>query len=221
MSTFNTVAKEYDAWYKTPLGDFVDEVENKLAFDNLDIKSGMKVLDVGCGTGIYSKRLVEKACNVTGIDIAGKMLDIARHKVPEGRFIKSSVEALPFPKGHFDLVFSMATFEFIEDAEAAYFEMKRVAKAGAQIFIGTINKESKWGELYLSNKHKGNSVFRDSFLKVPSDLLAIDQNCLVKTDGCVYFPPDTPEAQLNWEYEKKQSLTEHPGFITALWQKKV
>jgi ubiquinone/menaquinone biosynthesis C-methylase UbiE len=221
MTTFNAIAKEYDAWYQTPLGMFVDEVESNVAFGTIEIRPGMKVLDVGCGTGIYSRRLADMGCSVVGVDISGNMLEIARKKVPEANFIESSVYALPFPKDHFDLVFSMATFEFIHNAKAGYFEMKRVAKPGANIFIGTINGDSSWGELYKSEKFKENTVFRDAHFKTPIDFQSIDTQCQLKTSGCVFFDPATPETDLTWENEKRLSKMARPGFITTVWQKKI
>jgi ubiquinone/menaquinone biosynthesis C-methylase UbiE len=220
MTTFNEIANEYDAWYNTPLGRFVDEVESKLAFEAIEIKPGMKVLDVGCGTGIYTRRLVDMGCEVTGVDIADKMLDIAREKVPEAKFVNSSVYALPFPHDQFDLIFSMATFEFIHNAKAAYYEMKRVVKPGATIFVGTINGDSLWGELYQSEEFKANTVFKDAHFKSPDDFLMIDTACRVSSGACVYFPPNATEDQLNWESEQKLAATERPGFITTQWQKK-
>ena len=219
MTTFNALAKDYDKWYSTPLGKFVDEVESKLAFETVTLKPGMKVLDVGCGTGIYSKRLVERGCLVTGVDISDEMLDIARKKVPEAKFVNTSVYAVPFPKDHFDLIFSMATFEFIHHASAAYFEMKRVARPGAQIFVGTINGDSSWGELYKSFSSQEGNVFKDAHFKEPKDLEEIDKPCQISSAGCVYFKPDTPHDMLTWEMENKLSESERPAFITTLWEK--
>lgn len=219
MSFFDAIAEEYDNWYQTPLGAFVDEVENKLTFETIRLTLGMKVLDVGCGSGIYTKRLVEKGCNVKGVDISEKMLELAQKKLPEVCFVQSSVYGLPFPENKFDMAFSMATFEFIEEFEAAYFEMKRVVKPGGQIFIGTINGDSTWGELYQSEASKKTTVFKHAFFKTPEDIKGVDTKNFVTYTDCLFFPPDTKKSQLNWEYEKQCALTEKPGFIAGLWKK--
>lgn len=221
MSFFDAIANEYDYWYQTPLGAFVDEVENKLTFDTIGLRSGTKVLDVGCGSGIYTKRLVEKGCLVTGVDISGKMLELAQEKLPDVCFVQSSVYRLPFPENKFDMAFSMATFEFVEEFEAAFFEMKRVVKPGGQIFIGTINGDSAWGEHYQTETATKTTVFKHAFFKTPEDLKRIDEKNLVAYRNCLFYPPDTLEGNLTWEYEKQCAITEKPGFIAGLWKKEV
>lgn len=216
---FDLVANEYDDWYKTPLGRFVDEVEKKLAFDMVPLTKGMRILDLGCGTGIYTSLLKDHECKVTGIDLSDKMLEIARAKFPDIHFIQSNIYALPFPDNKFDLVFSMATFEFIEELEMAYYEIRRVVKPGGKIFIGTINGDSAWGELYKPRKDQENSVFKNAFFKTPEILKAVDNKNLINLKGCLFFPPDTPPEQLNWGTENKLSSNAKPGFIGALWKK--
>jgi SAM-dependent methyltransferase len=51
------------------------------------LRPGARVLDVGCGTGLpTARRLVDAGFQVTGIDISERMLQLARHNVPEGIF---------------------------------------------------------------------------------------------------------------------------------------
>ncbi len=220
MTVFDSVAREYDDWYKTRKGAFVDEVEARLAFSLINIQPGAKVLDIGCGTGNHTARFIERGCKVTGVDLSLSMLEIAKEKFPSNTFVHSSVYALPFPEDYFDVVFSMLTFEFLEEMEAAYFEMKRVAKPNGQIFIGTINRKSPWGELYQSEKLKGNMVFKEASFKSYEELKSLDSTNISKCDSCLYFPPDTDESNLNWDYESEKSKTEAPGFIAAIWEKK-
>ncbi|HOO87354.1 MAG TPA: methyltransferase, partial [Synergistales bacterium] len=54
MSVFDNDASTYDQWYTTPMGRHVDDVETSCALALLQPFSGMKILDVGCGTGVLS-----------------------------------------------------------------------------------------------------------------------------------------------------------------------
>lgn len=219
MKVFDAFATHYDNWYSTPLGVFVDEVERKMAMELAPFKYGMKVLDVGCGTGNYTSYIAKMGCKVIGLDISEKMLNIARQKLPETCFVQSSIYGMPFKKNTFDIVFSMATFEFIHEFEAAYFEMKRIVKPGGHILIGTINGDSAWGEYFKSKAGNKNSVFHHTTFKTPSVLKSIDSSNLVRFGYCLFFPPIVDESMLSWEYEEKCSKSERPGFIAGLWQK--
>lgn len=224
MSFFDPIASSYDSWYERPLGKFVDEVETRAAFELFQPKAGMYVLDVGCGTGNFSIKLAKLGVKIVGIDISEEMLKIARQKAEklglEIEFKKMNVYSLEFPSNHFDGVFSMATFEFIEDPKSAYNEMVRVLKPGGHLLIGTINKDSPWAELYEAHaKQDPTSVFRYAHFKTQKDLEALDPKNLVKIVQCVFIPPNASEEQLNWEEERKLSKSQRGAFIVALWRK--
>jgi ubiquinone/menaquinone biosynthesis C-methylase UbiE len=66
-----------------------------------------KVLECGCGTGFYTKAVVDHADRVTATDISGEMLDVARHELASCRkvlFLRADADEMPFPPGAFDTV---------------------------------------------------------------------------------------------------------------------
>ncbi|MTI66528.1 MAG: class I SAM-dependent methyltransferase [Firmicutes bacterium] len=222
MAYFDKEAKEYDNWYNTIKGDFVDKVETKLALSMFNIKRGMKVLDIGCGTGNFSIKLAKMGCNVIGIDVSEDMLKEAEKKaLDEGlniEFKKMDVYNLDFDE-KFDAVFSMAAFEFIKDTKKALDEMFRVVKNGGQILVGTINKDSKWGEFYLSDEIRKISVFKYADFKTLDNLINYKKESLISTGECLFIPPIAKEEDFNLKNEKKLSTKERGGFICALWEK--
>lgn len=223
MAVFNKEASSYDSWYKTKLGGFIDQVETECAFKLFKVKKGMKILDVGCGTGNFSIKLAKMGCKVIGIDISEEMLNIAKEKAKKEaldiQFYKMDVYDLKFEDEYFDGVFSMAAFEFIKEPDKALNEIFRVIKKGGQILVGTINKDSKWGELYLSEEFQKKTVFKYADFKTLDDLTKLKSEYLVDTGECLFIPPDIAEEDISMEKEIKLSKGERGGFICALWKK--
>lgn len=223
MPVFDSIASEYDEWYSTKMGGFADEVETRLALSMFSPNPGERILDVGCGTGNFSTKLAASGCIVTGIDLSGEMLKEAKRKAVEKKldidFQLMDVYELRFPDCCFDAVFSMAAFEFVSEPARAYGEMFRVLKPGGRMLIGTINPESRWGELYLSEEFRKNSVFRHASFMTMEDLKGLDRDNLKQWGECLFIPPWTPEDRITMEEEQRLSKTERGGFICALWEK--
>ncbi|SFE52893.1 methyltransferase type 11 [Trichococcus pasteurii] len=223
MAVFNNIANQYDEWYSQKKGAFVDRVETDLAFGLLKLESGMKVLDVGCGTGIFSMKLAEKGCIVTGIDVSEGMLKVAREKAAEKKlpifYHQMDATDLAFEDGAFDAVLTMAAVEFIEDTARAVEEMFRVVKNSGQLLIGTINADSDWGDYYQTKKMQGNSIYRYAIFKTIDDLKAWNPEKLVGTGACLFISPFAEEEEFTLEREKELSETRRGGYICALWRK--
>lgn len=103
------------------------------------LEDGMKILDVGCGTGYFTRLLAEGKQHVqlTGLDIDEVFIAFARKKAEEKGlsidFLTGDATALPFEEGTFDLVTSHTFFHSVTDPEKALSEMKRVVKKGGMI----------------------------------------------------------------------------------------
>lgn len=225
MAIFDDKAIDYDVWYKNKMGKFADDVETKLAFSVFTPTEGMRVLDVGCGTGNFSIKLAEMGCKVIGVDVSEEMLKIAREKIREKglniEFHQIDVYDISFNDNEFDAVFSMAAFEFIKEPKQAYNEMFRVLKPGGQLLIGTIHRDSSWGKLYMSKSFQESTIFKYADFKSLEELEALDKKNLVSSGECLFIPPDALEQDITMEKEEQLSKTEGGGFICALWRKEL
>jgi len=71
---------------------------------------GMKVLEVGCGTGANLALFADKGCKITGVDLSPSMIDVARRKLGESADLRIGDAAdMPFSDCSFDLVVSFLT----------------------------------------------------------------------------------------------------------------
>ncbi len=114
-----------------------------------DLKSGDRLLDVGCGKGFL---LHELASVVPGLVVAG--LDISAYAIAHAHesvrpfVIEGNATALPYADGAYDVVISLGTLHNLgaADLDAALAEVERVAKRGAYVMV----------ESYRNQREKAN-----------------------------------------------------------------
>ena len=66
------------------------------------LPTGARVVDLGCGSGVFTDALQRRGYCCTGVDLSSKLIAIARNKFPTIKFIEGDVEQLPFNDGSFD-----------------------------------------------------------------------------------------------------------------------
>jgi ubiquinone/menaquinone biosynthesis C-methylase UbiE len=134
---------------------------------------GMKVLDVGCGTGIHLARYLKAGCQVYGIDPSEAMLEVAKARLGDAaRLQHGSAIQMSYEDGQFDLAMCMlALHEMDADVRSAVAaEMKRVvSKDGRILWIdfhtGPVSGIKGWLTqvfIFLSELAAGREHFRNS-----------------------------------------------------------
>lgn len=117
-------------------------------FQLLNVKPGMQALDIGCGPGLTSLALalaVGDQGRVDAIDIAPPMLQLAARRcedVKQVAFHQADVLQLPFANGAFDVALATQVYEYVADLDAAFLELARVMKSGAQVLLVDTDWES-------------------------------------------------------------------------------
>ena len=98
----------------------------------LDIPVGKRVLQVGCGSGIALPHLDRlcRPCALTAIDIDQRVLEESRQRLKDEQvsvqLFEADVRKMPFPDNSFDVVIDFGLCYYIEEPEAALFEISRV-----------------------------------------------------------------------------------------------
>lgn len=103
----------WDAAAYQRVGAFVPAL-GEAALDLLDPQPGERILDIGCGDGTLTARIVERGARVVGIDSSDSMIEAARARGLDARLM--SVADMGF-NGDFDAAFSNATLHWVLDKE--------------------------------------------------------------------------------------------------------
>ncbi len=155
------------------------------SYEYMKIKTGQRVLDVGCGIGIDTialATLVGDSGRVIGVDDDAAMITQANHRAKKtnviGRVehIQVNAETLPFKEGEFDSCRSERVFQHLLHPERVLSEMVRVVKPGGWIVVidtdwGTISIDTSETELErrlmlvkaektLNNGYAGRQLYR-------------------------------------------------------------
>lgn len=80
----------------------------QLALQGLTIEPETKVLDLCCGSGQTTQSLVQRSCNVTGLDASPLSIQRAKKNVPEAEYVEAFAEQNPLPDQSFDVVHTSA-----------------------------------------------------------------------------------------------------------------
>ena len=191
---FDDLAQQYDAWFKTPLGAYVDVWEKRLTWNLAEPRKGETVLDIGVGTANYVSDLRTLGVKGYGIDVSVPMLHVALEKARRGPFslevAQARAEALPFRDASFDLVLSVTALEFVPDPQRAVAEMKRVCRPGGRIVVSVLNKWSLWAARRRLISFFNRTIFSECRFYSGPELKRLFGAATYHT--CVFAPPKSP-----------------------------
>ncbi|MFA0569841.1 malonyl-ACP O-methyltransferase BioC [Vibrio gallaecicus] len=132
---FGKAATTYDkhAEFQRDVGHrLLDKLPNDL--------SGLKVLDLGCGTGYFSYQLLSRGADVVCVDLSQEMLNQSKLRCGDqiSSYQQADAEQLPFENQSFDIVFSSLALQWCDDLSVPLREIKRVTKRGGSVLFSTL-----------------------------------------------------------------------------------
>jgi SAM-dependent methyltransferase len=142
-STAGTEGPEWSAravGWAEQWGRFAEPAREALA-DLTEIGPGMRVLDIGCGSGELCALAAARGAEVAGIDAAEGMIEIAHRRVPGADLRVGAMEQLPWEDGRFDVVTAINSLQFAADFVHALGEAARVTRPGGTVAV------SNWGPM--------------------------------------------------------------------------
>jgi SAM-dependent methyltransferase len=126
------------ATYDRP-GNPLISVEQPVVWALLDDLPVGRALEAACGTGRHAAQLVELGHEVTGVDGSPEMLDLARTRVPQARFLEGDLHDLPVEDGEFDLAVCALALGHCDDLHTPVAELTRAVRPGGQVVLSDLH----------------------------------------------------------------------------------
>lgn len=124
--------------------DFMGRYSTRLAplfADFAGVRSDMRALDVGAGTGALTGELVSRGAEVAAADPSPEFVAVLRERFPSLQVEQAPAESLPWGDQVFDVALAQLVIAFVSDAPAAVAEMARVARRVAVCMWGVAEVE--------------------------------------------------------------------------------
>lgn len=113
ISLRNNLAREYDA----QISEHQHKVEITSVVKKLDPREGEYILDLGCGTGRITYKLIDAGCKVVGVDFSKESLKVCEERCNAATLIRADVCNLPLKDCSFDKCVSSEVLEHIPSEE--------------------------------------------------------------------------------------------------------
>jgi SAM-dependent methyltransferase len=133
------------------------------ALERLGPLAGRRVLDVGCGAGVFLRLAADRDAEAFGVDASETLVALARRRVPEAEIRVGDMESLPYDDDSFGIVTGFTSFFFANDMVGALREAGRVATPGGAIVIQV------WGAHERCSLEAMKEIARPFFPPRPAD----------------------------------------------------
>lgn len=160
-------------------GGFVIDVLKKF-----DISSSQKIVEIGCGGGIFSEYIASHGYNILGVDISEKSINVAQEHARMNNvqidYQVASVYELPFENESFDVVMSSDFLEHLEDLVKAISEMSRILKKGGLFIFDTISRNESCVKTFMKLEAEGiipAGTHEPLLFVQPEELESLANNC--------------------------------------------
>ncbi len=176
-----------------PLGRAIDE--EFLSF--LQLQGSWRCLDVGCGPGILTAAVADRALVATGADLSAAMIARAEALAQErglanARFVRTPAEVLPFEDGEFDLAFAASVIFLLPEPLLGLREMARVVRPGG--WVGTYQPSPEM------------SVAANEAYAARQSITGFEAEMLVRWGGAA-------ERYQRFSVEETETIYQHAGLV--------
>lgn len=218
---FANAAADYESWFETPLGSYLDRQELGAAEAVLPAASeGGDVVEVGAGTGHVVRFLAERGYRLTAVEPSEAMRLVGGESTKglDVSWVDAVGEALPFEDGQFDGAVYFATIEFVDDPARALAEALRVVRPGGWLAVGYLHALSPWAALYRYLAEQGNEPWTAARFFVRDGLTGLVGSEPVASAQAGWLAP-MAEEPFEAADEAGKRAGNMPAFEVLLWRK--
>ncbi len=167
VERFNDWAPRYEQSWAQKYIDRAHEVMLNLVERQNGQVNPNSVLDVGCGTGRLLRKVGEKwpSAELSGVDAAETMIEVARRLKPSARFMVGHAESLPVPDGSIDLVVTSFSFHHWKDQIVGMREVVRVLRPGGCFCLVDVVYPSWLPKIFRHRKSSDAATLREMFVQ--------------------------------------------------------
>lgn len=129
--------------------------------------SGLRVLDAGCGPGLYAEELLARGADLVAVDGSTAMVELARQRLGTRAHVLQAdlSKPLPFGSSEFDLIVCALVIHHLDDREAALRQFFRVLRPGGHVVLSTQHPTTDWlrkGGSYFETKEEEDIWHRET-----------------------------------------------------------
>jgi ubiquinone/menaquinone biosynthesis C-methylase UbiE len=113
-----------ELWSSDPRG-WAEVAEGRIrplyeqVIERLHLRPGTRLLDAGCGSGLFAELAAQGGADVTGLDAAPGLIEYARHRRPTADYVVGDLQRMPFDDGAFDVVTAFNSVLYAADPRRA------------------------------------------------------------------------------------------------------
>ncbi len=219
---FDEWPEKYDMWFETPIGRLVRQYESRLLIEMARPGQGEKILDVGCGTGVFTADLLAAGSQVTGLELSLPMLRRAGKKASGRPFhmVQGDMRRLPFATGSFDKTMSVTAIEFLdEDAQSAVAQMFRVTRPGGLVVVASLNSLSPWAARRRAAAGRDHQIFTHARFRSPSEMAELVPLPASIRTAVHFLKHDDPSRAVEIERDGDARRLDTGAFLVVCWEK--
>jgi SAM-dependent methyltransferase len=129
-----------ELWSSDPRG-WAEAAEGRIrplyehVLERLHLLPGTRLLDAGCGSGLFAELAAQGGADVIGLDVAPGLVECARRRRPAAGYVVEDLERMPFGDGAFDVVTAFNSVLYAADPRRALAEIARVTTPSGRAVV--------------------------------------------------------------------------------------